>query len=529
MAAVSQPPKPTPNSAGRPGRLSPLDASGRAGAWLPLGRPAVAEPLGGSLGCDRHLNDCELVALQKAEASMEEIRVLSPTAILGYGYPHESLEEGMRRRPDVIAVDGGSTDGGPYYLGMQPGSGGGAGQASAFLEFIGRDTGPLLDAARAARIPLLIGSAGFAGADLHLAGQLTVLLRHAEEKCLHFRLASIHAEVDKAWVKERLRAGKVEPLGPVAELSEEEVDRSTRIVGQMGAEPFLAALESGAEVVVGGRANDPSMFAALPLARGFDPGLAIHMAKILECGAIAAEPGSGSDAMLGTLRRDHFLLEPLAMERRCTRASVAAHSLYEKSDPFHLLVPGGRVELHEVQFEQVDARRVRVSGSRWVPEDRYMIKLEGSKPIGFRSISICGIRDPSVIENLDELLDEARSNLRRQYPTLDEAARRLLFHVYGRNGVMGPLETHTGPPPHELCLLIDVVAPDQGLATTLCGFARSTILHHGFEGRTSTAGNLAAPFSPLDLPVGPVFEFNVYHLVEVDDPLQLFRIEYRDI
>jgi hypothetical protein len=460
---------------------------------------------------------------------VEEIRVLSPTAILGYGYPRESLEEGMRRRPDAIAVDGGSTDGGPYYLGMQPGTGGGGGQAKAFLEFIARDTGPLLEAARAARIPLLIGSAGFAGADLHLAGQLAVVTRHAAEKGLHFRLAAIHAEVDKAWVKERIRAGKVEPLGPVPELSEEEVECSTRIVAQMGVEPFLAALGEGAEVVVAGRANDPSMFAALPLARGFDPGLALHMAKILECGAIAAEPGSGGDSMLGTLRRDHFLLEPLAQERRCTRMSVAAHSLYEKSDPFVLFGPGGRVELHDVRFEQVDERCVRVSGSRWVPEDRYRVKLEGSKPVGFRSISICGVRDPAAIEHVDELLEAGRSQLRRQYPDLDPAAHRLLFHVYGRDGVMGPLEPHAGPLPHELCLVIEVVAPDQGLATALCGSARSAILHHGFEGRISTAGNLAMPFSPLDLPIGPVFEFNVYHLVEVDDPLELFRIDYRDL
>ena len=48
--------------------------------------------------------------------NMNEIRVLSPTAILGYGFPEESFIEGMRRKPHVIAVDAGSTDPGPYYL-----------------------------------------------------------------------------------------------------------------------------------------------------------------------------------------------------------------------------------------------------------------------------------------------------------------------------------------------------------------------------------------------------------------------------
>ena len=47
----------------------------------------------------------------------EEFRILSTTAILGYGFPKESFDEGMKRKPDLIAVDAGSTDPGPFYLG----------------------------------------------------------------------------------------------------------------------------------------------------------------------------------------------------------------------------------------------------------------------------------------------------------------------------------------------------------------------------------------------------------------------------
>ena len=48
---------------------------------------------------------------------MKNVKVLSTTAILGYGFPLASFEEGMKLKPDVIAVDAGSTDPGPYYLG----------------------------------------------------------------------------------------------------------------------------------------------------------------------------------------------------------------------------------------------------------------------------------------------------------------------------------------------------------------------------------------------------------------------------
>jgi hypothetical protein len=75
-------------------------------------------------------------------------------------------------------------------------------------------------------------------------------------------------------------------------------------------------------------------------------------------------------------------------------------------------------------------------------------------------------------------------------------------------------------------LVIDAVAATQGLADTVCGFARSTLLHYGYPGRMATAGNLAFPFSPSDYEAGAVYEFSVYHVMQVDDPVSLFPAEY---
>ena len=66
---------------------------------------------------------------------------LSPTAILGYGFPVASFEErGLRREPHVIAVDGGSTDPGPYYLG--------AGKSFTQRQAVKRDLELLIKAAQ---------------------------------------------------------------------------------------------------------------------------------------------------------------------------------------------------------------------------------------------------------------------------------------------------------------------------------------------------------------------------------------------
>jgi hypothetical protein len=103
------------------------------------------------------------------------------------------------------------------------------------------------------------------------------------------------------------------------------------------------------------------------------------------------------------------------------------------------------------------------------------------------------------------------------------------FKLYGRNGVMGSFERKKDTPCHELAILIEAVAGTQELADTICGFARSTMLHCSYPGRVATAGNLAFPFSPSDFRGGEVFRFNIYHLMEVDDPFELFPLEIADI
>ena len=73
------------------------------------------------------------------------------------------------------------------------------------------------------------------------------------------------------------------------------------------------------------------------------------------------------------------------------------------------------------------------------------------------------------------------------------------------------------------------MADTQEESDTICSFARSTMLHYGYEGRVSTAGNLAFPFSPSDFGVGEVYEFNIYHLMKVKSPSEYFPAKFYDI
>ena len=451
---------------------------------------------------------------------MKEIKVLSTTATLGYGFPPESFRAGLERGPDVIAVDAGSTDPGPHYLG--------AGVSYVDRKATYRDLSFMLKAGRDRKVPVLVGSAGGSGAEPHLQWTREIIREIAQREGLSFKLAIIHGEIDKEVVLKAFDEGLISPLPPTGPLRREEIVGSTHIVGQMGIEPFVKALEAGAEVILAGRSYDPAMFAALPIMQGFDPGLAMHMGKILECAAIAAVPGSGGDCMMGYLREDHFLLEALNPNRRCTPASVGAHTLYEKSNPYLLPGPGFVLDLRETRFEAYNERMVKVSGSRLrtVP---YHIKLEGSKRVGFRTISIAGARDPVFIRQVDQTIQGVRKRVEENFSDIPSEKYRLLFHLYGKNGVMGRLEPQKEITSHELGIVIEAIAESQELANTICGFARATMLHHGYPGRISTAGNLAFLYSPSDVTMGAVYQFSVYHLIKVEDPCALFPMEIREI
>ncbi len=446
----------------------------------------------------------------------EEFRILSTTAILGYGFPLESFEEGMKRKPDLIAVDAGSTDPGPFYLG----------EGVSFTDrgAVKRDLEIMICAGIKENIPVVIGTAGGSGAKPHLEWCAEIIREIAKEHDLHFKMAMIHADMDKEEMKKALADGKITPLDPAPQLTAEDIDATTHIVGQMGIEPIMKALDSGVQVVLAGRAYDPTVFAAPAIRKGYDKGLAIHLGKILECASICATPGSGSDCMFGYLGEDYFRVEPLSSVRKCTTLSVAAHTLYEKTNPYILPGPGGHLDLTNTTFEQDSENTVKVKGSRYVTAPQYTIKLEGAKCIGYRTVSVAGTRDPIMISKIDDIVEGVRARVADNYR--DKGYKyNLNFTIYGKNGVMGNLEPVKNAHPHELGIVIEVVADTQEQADTICASARSTMLHYGYEGRRATAGNLAFPFSPSDFHAGRVYVFSIYHIIEVEDPTKLFPID----
>ncbi|MCW5605587.1 MAG: acyclic terpene utilization AtuA family protein [Burkholderiales bacterium] len=455
---------------------------------------------------------------------MDEIRILSPTGVLGSGFLETSFEAALSRKPHFIGCDGGSTDPGPAYLG--------SGRTAFPKDAIRRDLRLMLLGARRLGIPLLIGSAGTGGNDIQLELMHGLVREIAAAEGLSFRLALIHAEQDKGYLKRRLAEGRIKPLAPAPHFDAATIDRSEHIVGMMGAEPFQRALESGADVIIAGRASDTAIFAALPILRGFPEGMAWHAGKILECGAASVVQRKTPDCMFAWVRKDHFVVEAPDPALCCTPQSIASHSLYENADPFRLVECSGTLDLTDSRYEAISERAVKVTNSTFIAAPRYTVKLEGAEKAGYQSILIGSVRDPFIIRQIDDwvarLEEKIHNRVSMVYGDRLQSGDYLLnIRVYGKNGTMGQLEPVKEIRAHELCLTFEATAPTQEQASTIAGIIRHQALHLPIPEWSGLITALACPYNHLDR--GAVYRFNVNHVVEPDDPCEIFPMELYEI
>ncbi len=446
------------------------------------------------------------------------MRIISLDGLLGYGYTEEGLHRAMSTKVDYVGVDAGSTDPGPFYLGY--------GKSFTDRSAVKRDVELALPLALKQKAPFIFGTAGGAGANVHVDWMKDIIEEIAREQGLSFNMAILRTEIDKELVKEKIREGKVFPMSDSFPISEEDADQCNRIVSQVGVEPFLKVLEEHPEVdvILAGRACDTAIYAAPAIKNGMPHGLAFHMGKIMECGTMCSEPVTGADVLMCDFDENGFTLEPANPIRRCTIQRVAAHTLYEQSSPYEIREPSGMADLNESQFEQVSNRAVRVTGSKFIPATRKTIKIEGTKLAGYRAISIGAINDPPTIAHVDaiweDVIDFLHYNMGNRYSDKDYTVTLRKF------GTSLPGCDAPTPPENNLGIIVEVVAKTQELANTVLALARSKILHQDYEGRKCSAGNVAFPYSPSDIVCGPVYTYALYHLMEVDDLCETTTFEY---
>lgn len=454
---------------------------------------------------------------------MTELRYLAVSGILGAGFPESSLETGLSKGLAFLGCDAGSTDAGPHSLG--------SGTMMFSRQACMRDLRLAVLGARRAEIPLIIGSSGGSGSNAGV-DELMEMVREtsASESLKPFRVARIYTEIDQTDLADRFRRGEVTPLPGAPPVDEKVIKDAERIVGMMSTEPLQNALDQGADVILAGRCSDPAVYAAMPLSKGFDPGVAWHAGKIAECGAAAVGNRLGPDSLLCTLTDDAFIVEPVTEGTACTPAGVGAHGMYENADPYHLVESSGVLDLTNCTYEQHDPTSVRVSGATWVPSDKYTIKLEAAELVGYQTIMLGSIRDPVILDQLDGWIEDMRRHIMSRIDeTFGSPEYGMNINVYGRDGTMGQLEPHPQFEGHEAFVLLDVTAGSQDLASSITKLASQLSIHHPVKEWEGAITGIAHPFAPATINRGPLYRFSMNHVVEIEDPLELCRIEWSEL
>jgi hypothetical protein len=441
------------------------------------------------------------------------LRIVCPNGHLGFApIKTGSFEIGLEADPDLICADSGSCDVGPGPLG--------ADTSSSPRQWQLDDLEHMLLAARRLGVPMIVGSAGDTGSDSRVDLYVGIIKNLARQHGLaKFSIGYFYSEVEKAYLRAKIEAGDtIHGLDARAPLDLGTLEATDRVVAMAGVHPYIKLLDQGADVIIGGRSSDSAIFAAPAIRQGFPEGLAYFYGKVLECASFCAEPYAGKESVLGEITMEDVKVTALLPEQRCTVASVAGHAMYERPNPYYEYFLGGYIDMSRCRYEQYDERTTRVTGPTYVPAMELRAKLEGAGKLGERYVGMVGVRDPYTIANIDAVIGWARSQAAERFGL---TGWELHYTVYGRDGVLGAREPLRASPGHELCVVVQAIAPTRELAEELCITGTRQMFYARLPAVKGTAGGVAFLLDEV-MPASPAYRWTVNHTVRVDDPLELF-------
>ena len=440
--------------------------------------------------------------------------ILVPAGALGIPYDREALKRGLEHKPDLIAIDGGSTDSGPFYLGT--------GNSKYSRAATKADWADLMAARNIAGVPLLIGTAGTSGADSAVDWMLDITLEIAKERGETLKIATLKSGQEKQATIKAYTEGAITPLEGAPDLDIQILEQTTNIVALAGTEQIEAALASGADIIIAGRATDTAIIAALPIARGCHKGAAWHGAKIAECGALATtNPNSG--VILMRFDESGFTITPLAEDTTATPYTVSAHMLYENADPYILHEPGGWLDVREARYTALDEVSVRVEGGIWHNTKPYTVKLEAARRAGFQTVSFVLVRDAHYREHIDDWVTALSASFQKKAVRSGLSDTKLELRVIGRNATLGALEK-LDISAGEVGVMAIFTSPTQQQANEAAKLLNPDLLHLPLTPHEPMP-TFAFPFSPPEMDRGASYEFCLHHIMAIDDPLSAFRLE----
>ena len=448
-------------------------------------------------------------------------KVLVPSGVLGLGFDIEALKHGIKNKPDIISIDGGSTDSGPASLG--------SGTSKYSRAAIKSEWKTLMQARKEANVPLIIGTCGTCGTNSMVDWMEEITIELAEELGQSLKIAKLYCEQNIEFLKNKHKINKIFPLEPAPTLNVHLLDDLSHVVALAGAEQVIEAINTGADIILAGRTTDTAIISALPLMNGVDPGSAWHGAKIAECGALcSSNPTSG--VIIVEFDKTGFNVEAMSASAICSPESVSAHMLYENADPYILYEPGGYMDVTNACYQSINSRKVRVEGGLWVSSKKYTVKLEGARVSGYQTSLLVLLRDINYVKNAikwTEKLSIFLSKEIKQRMNLDSHEYSLNFRHIGLNAVLGDLEKNIGNP-SEVGVLCIITSKTPNICTEIAKLINPFLLHFPLT-VDEELPTFAFPYSPVHSDRGCVYEFALHHVLELNDPMDAFQIKTLEI
>lgn len=242
----------------------------------------------------------------------------------------------------------------------------------------------------------------------------------------------------------------------------------------IGAEHVIEALDAGADVVLGGRLSDNSLFVG-PLMHAFGwtfenadwdlIGAAIAIGHLLECAGWSSGVGSnqwqhvpepwnlGFPIAEVYENGDAIITKAPGTGGLISEWTLKEHLVYEVHDPRNYLMPDGIADLTAIRLEQVGDNQVKVTGTGDNPRGKPRpdtLKFCMAYADGFISESLMVISAPKALDQarrVEEYIHK-RLEIRGLKP------REMLFSLIGVDSLHGPAAPRPDYEPNEVGIKI---------------------------------------------------------------------------
>jgi hypothetical protein len=122
------------------------------------------------------------------------------------------------------------------------------------------------------------------------------------------------------------------------------------------------------------------------------------------------------------------------------------------------------------------------------PAPEFRVKLEGAGKVGERYVGMVGIRDPYTIANVDEVIEWARARCASASATIGVRAALHRLRPRRRDGRARAVKRQ---PAHELCILVQGVAPTREMAEEVCMIGTRQMFYARLPDVKGSAGGVA--------------------------------------